>query len=87
MIYPMVEKDILLRVIYSTITIGIGLIILKLNSNRNRDNLWGRSYRKLMGKKGPKKGEIASDKFSVVLGIICIIAGIIALFFGYRMTY
>jgi uncharacterized membrane protein HdeD (DUF308 family) len=81
----MVITNIYLRVIFGTFSILLGLVLLKIYSEKDKDTIWGYFYR--IGENEynrPNSGK-NSDKIYVILGCLSIVAGLIAILFGFRM--
>lgn len=86
-------SNIYIRLILGSIQIFIGLILLKLYSQKNKDNIWGQIYRhiyhlkldfaKMTGVKDPKTLK-SFEKIWLFLAIFAISVGFIIIILGYR---
>ena len=84
----MVIKNIYLRVILGAHAILIGMVLLKIYFDKDKDNIWGYLYQ--IGEKGNNRSSSAEKsnkiygKLYITLGWFSIIAGLIVIFFGFR---
>jgi hypothetical protein len=82
--------NIYLRVILGTHTMLIGIVLLKIYFDREKDTIWGSLYR--IGEKGCKRSSSAEQpnkmysKIYIIIGCFSIVAGLIVIFFGFRNT-
>ena len=79
-------KNIYLRIFVGGNAIVVGLLLLMTYFNRDKDNLWGNFYR--LGEEINKSFDwkYRAGKIYLILGWFSILAGLIALFFGFRKT-
>ena len=77
-------KNIYLRIIVGGNAMGIGLLLLTIYFNRDKSNLWGNFYR--LGQELNKYPywKLGGGKIYLILGWFAVLAGLIALFFGFR---
>jgi uncharacterized membrane protein HdeD (DUF308 family) len=84
--------NIYLRLLFGFWCITIGLVSLKLYFSKHKNNKWGMLHKRSFEIKNQKKTKINSDRIIIFLqermalisGWFLIIAGIIAIFFGFR---
>jgi hypothetical protein len=68
----------------------IGIVLLKIYFDKDRDNIWGSLYR--IGEKvynrssPPEQPNKIYSKIYLIIGCFSIIAGLITIFFGFRNT-
>ena len=81
----MVVTNIHLRIIFGAHSILLGLILLKIYHDRDKDNLSGNLFR--LGKEMFGKSRVGphTDWVYWILGWLSIIGGVIAMFFGFRL--
>jgi uncharacterized membrane protein HdeD (DUF308 family) len=86
----MVITNIYVRLILGSYVIIIGLLLLKIYIDKDKETIWGSLYR--IEEKGfnrstfiDKKDKIYS-KIYIILGCFSIIAGLVVIFFGFRNT-
>ena len=82
----MVVENIYLRAFFGLFSIVMGAVFMTIHFNRDKDTLWGAFFR--LGAKdaaGSKSGLIPG-KIYLILGVMAILSGLIALFFGFRMV-
>ena len=77
-------NNIYLRIFVGGNAIVIGLLLLTIYLNRDKDNLWASFYR--LGKETNKfRGcNLGGGKIFLILGWFSVLAGLIVLFFGFR---
>jgi len=77
-------KNIYLRIFVGGNAMVIGLLLLTTYFNRNKNNLWGSFYK--LGQEINKyhNRNLCGGKIYLILGWFSILAGLIALFFGFR---
>jgi hypothetical protein len=78
-------KNIYLR-IFGGNAIVIGLLLLTTYFNRNKNNLWGTFYRSEHEMNKHFKCKLWGGKIYLIIGWFSILAGLIALFFGFRKS-
>ncbi|MBU1085925.1 MAG: hypothetical protein KKD05_00220 [Candidatus Omnitrophica bacterium] len=86
-----IVANIYLRLFFGSWCIIIGLASLKLYFSRHKNNKWSMFYKKLFKLGDQSKPKINSEtilflqeKLALILGWFGIIAGIIAICFGFR---
>jgi len=82
----MIIKNIYLRLIAGTFWTLMGLALIKIYIDRNKENIWGNLYK--MSEEMMKGGQdsIYSGKIFLIIGVLSIIGGLIAIFYGFRST-
>ena len=84
--------NIYLRLLFGSWCIIIGLVSLKLYFSKHKNNKWGMLHKKYFEIKNQEKNKFDSGRIIIFLqekqalfwGWFAIIAGIIAIFFGFR---
>jgi len=77
-------KNIYLRIFIGGNAIVIGLLLLTTYFNRDKDNLWGSFYRLGQETSRYHHRNLWRGKIYLIIGWFSILAGLIALFFGFR---
>lgn len=77
-------KNIYLRIIVGGNAIVIGLLLLTTYFNRDKGNLWGSFYRLGQEINRYPNCKLFGGKIYLILGWFSVLAGLIALFFGFR---
>lgn len=79
-------SNIYLRSFFGLFSILIGVVLIKIYLDRDRDTLWGELFR--LGAKPTHKEKVpfVSDKMYLALGVLGIVSGLIAILFGFRMV-
>jgi uncharacterized membrane protein HdeD (DUF308 family) len=86
----MVITNIYFRAILGAHVLLIGIVLLKIYFDKDKDTIWGSLYR--TGEKGYKKSSSAEQpnkiysRIYLIMGYFSIIAGLIVIFFGFRLT-
>lgn len=82
----MIVKDPVFRMIVGGWTVFLGLILLKLYFDRDKETLWGEAFR-VLKQVGIRRGPTGADpaRIVLVLGIFAVAAGLIAMLFGFRI--
>ena len=86
----MIITNIYFREILGTHVMIIGIVLLKIYFDKDKDNIWGSLYK--IGEKGYNRSNFADhpnkiySKIYIVIGCFSIIAGLIVIFFGFRNT-
>ena len=76
----MLITDIYLRILFGFYSVAIGLVFLKVYSDRDKDSLWGNVFRAGTVKR------LHKEKIYLVIGWFSIIAGLIVLLFGFCLN-
>ena len=80
-IFKMVVTNIYLRIIVGFFPVTIGLILLKIYRDWDKDTIWSQFHKIKENENSASK----PDKTYLILGCFSIIAGLVAIFFGFRM--
>jgi uncharacterized membrane protein HdeD (DUF308 family) len=80
----MVITHIYLRLLFGSWAIFIGLILLKIYRDKDKESIWGTFYRTLNGLFYRLNTGRHNAKVYLILGCLSIAGGLIALFYGFR---
>lgn len=86
----MIITNIYFRVILGTHVMIIGIVLLKIYFDKDKDNIWGSLYR--IGEKAynrsssPEQPNKIYSKIYLIIGCFSIIAALIIISFGFRNT-
>ena len=87
-----IVTNIYLRLLFGSWCIIVGLVSLKLHFSRHKNNRWSMVYKKMLQMDDRSKTKIDSERIflflqerlALILGWLGIIAGIIAICFGFK---
>ncbi|MGA1790200.1 MAG: hypothetical protein ACMUIM_01840 [bacterium] len=82
----MIVRNLYLRLLFGLYSIFLGLLLLKLHHDKNRDNRWGILFRALSVMRPRNRTESDFSWVYILLGWMSIIGGLIAIFYGFRLT-
>ena len=82
----MIIRNIYFRLFLGLYSILLGLIFLKLHHDREKDNAWGMFFRTLSEMGTWNKAGADYSWVCLFLGWMSIIGGLIAIFYGFRLT-
>lgn len=81
----MVITNIYLRLLFGFWAICLGLVLLKIYGDKDKQSMWGTFYRTLNDLFYRSNTAQHSAKVYLVLGCLSIAGGLIALFYGFRL--
>ena len=82
----MVMTNIYLRLLFGFWAIFIGLALLKIYRDRDKESIWGTFYRTLNDLFYRSNTAHHNAKVYLILGCLSIAGGLIALFYGFRLS-
>ena len=86
----MIITNIYFRLIFGIHVMLIGIVLLKIYLDKDKETIWGSLYR--IGEKAHNRSSSAEhpnkiySKIYLIIGGFSIIAGLIVIFFGFRIT-
>lgn len=81
----MLITNIYFRTIFGFFSIFIGLILLKIYSEKDKDSIWGNIYRMGNNYSSGQNTRLNSGRVYLIFGCLSIVAGLIATFYGFRL--
>jgi hypothetical protein len=82
----MVITNIHLRLLFGFWAIFIGLVLLKIYRDRDKENIWGNFYRTANDLFQRSSAAQHNAKVYLILGWLSIAGGLIAFFYGFRLS-
>ena len=81
----MIITNIHLRLLFGFWAIFMGLVLLKIHRDRDKESIWGTFYRTTNDLFTSSKAAQHNAAVYLILGWLSIAGGLIALFYGFRL--